>query len=122
MLKEQVWQQVVMAAMLAASSKAVWMRAIQQGAQEIERAADWSFEDGVLTFKRTAGGKLYRIDDQHTCEVSARPSKCCKHMAARRLIQLYVERLGVVEAEGRHPDDASGSLCNTEPSRQGVLG
>ena len=103
MLKEQIWQQVVTAAILAASSKAAWMRAIQQGAREIERAVHWSFEDGVLTFKRTAGGKLYCIDDQHTCEATARQGKCWKYMAALRLIQLYLEKLGVVEAEDQHP-------------------
>lgn len=93
MLKEQIWQQVVTTAILAASSKAAWMRAIQQGAREIERAADWSLVDGVLMLRRSAGGKLYCIDDQHTCGVAARRSKCCKHIAARRLAQRYVEKL-----------------------------
>jgi hypothetical protein len=93
-LKEQVWQQVVTAEILAASSQAAWMRAIQQGAREIERAADWSLVDGVLMLRRSTGGKLYRIDDQHACRAAARPVKCCKHVAARRLIQRYVEKLG----------------------------
>ncbi len=99
-LNNQIWKATVAAALAVVTGNAAWVRAIERGAKEIERAAYWSFADGVLTIKSTTSGKLYRIDDQHACEATANSHKACKHRAAHRLLTRYAERLGVATAEG----------------------
>ena len=89
-LDAQIWQQTIAAAKSAAAGSTAWQRAIERGVIEIEEAEFWSFADGVLTLISTTSGKRYVIGDGHSC--SAR-GVICKHRAARRLLQRYVERL-----------------------------
>lgn len=100
-LNSQIWKQTVAAAILAVSGQAAWVRAIERGAKEIERASYWSFADGVLKLKSTTSGTLYVIDEQHTCEAQANGHKACKHKAAHRLMVRYLERLKAFEAQSQ---------------------
>jgi hypothetical protein len=96
-LNFQIWHDVIAAAKASTANAPEWLRAVERGAAEIERARYWSFAAGVLTIRSTTSGELYRVDDPHTCEAS-RHGKPCKHRAARRLMQRYFERLASTPA------------------------
>jgi hypothetical protein len=98
-LNNKIWQQTVAAAIVAVAGKAAWVRAIERGAKEIERASYWSFDGVTLVIKSTTSGKLYKITAEHTCEAIANGHKACKHRAAHRLMQRYLEALKVSAVE-----------------------
>ena len=89
-LNTQIFNSVVAAAKAKAADSPAWLRAIDRAVTEILRSRYWAFADGVLTIQSTSSGKLYRVDDAHTCEAR---NGVCKHRAARRLLQRYAEML-----------------------------
>ena len=101
-LNTQIWNEVIAAAKASAANTPVWLRAVERGAAEIEKARYWSFAAGVLSIRSTTSGELYRVDDAHTCEAS-RLGRPCKHRAARRLMQQYHERLAQSPAPAPAP-------------------
>ena len=92
-LNTSIFTATVIAAKIAAANRPDVLRAIERAVVEIQRAAYWSFADGVLTIQSTTSKKLYRVDAAHTCEAK---SKCCKHSIARLLMIRYAERLATV--------------------------
>ena len=97
-LNTQIWQQTVSAAKQAASNSPAWGRAIDRADLEIRRSRYWRMDGGVLTIKSTTSGKMYRLDDAHTCEGCSHGHKACKWRAARRLVTRYTERLNAAPA------------------------
>jgi hypothetical protein len=89
-LNTQIWQDTINAAKAAASTSPAWLRAIERAVIEIEKAKYWAFDGQTLTIQSTTSKKLYRVDENHTCEARG---GICKHRGARRLIQRYTERL-----------------------------
>jgi hypothetical protein len=89
LLNSQIWKQTIATAIAAVAGNTDWIRAIESGAREIEKAAYWSYDaqTGVLKIKSTTSGKLYTITaEQHTCEATAKYGKRCKHQTALRLL------------------------------------
>jgi len=70
--------------------------AIDRAVVKIQKAAYWSFTDGVLSIQSTTSKNLYRVDAGHTCEAR---SKVCKHQIARLLMLRYAERLNATLPE-----------------------
>ncbi|MGH9838045.1 MAG: hypothetical protein ACREEM_04600 [Blastocatellia bacterium] len=101
-LNNQIWNEVIEAAKASTANTPEWLRAVERGAAEIERARYWSFVEGVLSIRSTTSGELHRVDDQHTCEAT-RHGKPCKHLAARRLMRRYHERLAQMPAPPASP-------------------
>lgn len=101
-LNTKLFTATIEAAKAKAANRPEVLRAIDRAVVEIERAAYWSFADGVLTIKSTTSGEMYKVDAAHTC---AAHSKVCKHHIARLLMIRYSERLAVApvvtEAEER---------------------
>ena len=94
-LNTAIFTATIAAAKTAAANRPEVIRAIDRAIVEIQKAAYWSFADGVLTIQSTTSRKLYRVDAAHTCEAK---SKCCKHHIARLLMIRYSERLATAPA------------------------
>lgn len=94
-LNTSIFTATVAAAKAAAANRLDVIRAIDRAVIEIQKAAYWSFADGVLTIKSTTSNKFYRVDAAHTCEAR---TKHCKHNMARILMVRYSERLAAAEA------------------------
>jgi len=93
LLNSKIWSDTISAAKAAASTSPAWLRAIERAVIEIEKAKYWSFDGQTLTIQSTTSKKLYRVDENHTCEAVANGHTACRHRAARRLMQRYTERL-----------------------------
>jgi hypothetical protein len=89
-LNTRIWTETINAAKAAASTSPAWLRAIDRAVIEIEKAKYWAFDGDTLTIISTTSGKMYHINDAHTCEAKG---GICKHRAARRLMMRYTERL-----------------------------
>lgn len=89
-LNTAIFTATIEAAKTAAANRPEVLRAIDRAVVEIERAAYWSFADGVLTIKSTTSGEMYKVDASHDCPAH---SKTCKHNIARLLMIRYNERL-----------------------------
>ncbi|NOT62204.1 MAG: hypothetical protein HOP19_18490 [Acidobacteria bacterium] len=94
-LNTAIWQAVINEAKAKCGAHPLWLSAIDRAVVEIEKSRYWSFVEGVLTIQSLTSAKLYKVDGAHTCEATAF-KKPCKHVAARRLMQLYFESLGNV--------------------------
>lgn len=121
-LNNKIWRQTVAAAIVAVTGKREWLRAIERAVIEIEHAKYWSFADGVLTLKSTSSGKLYRVDDAHTCEAIEQGHKACKHRAARQLMLRYSERLALSEISCEGHKLVETASLRTMPQRVTVKG
>jgi hypothetical protein len=119
-LNSQIWQATIETAKTKSANNAYILRAIDRAVTEIERAAYWSFSDGVLTIKSTTSGKLYKVGDEHKCEAHQKYA-VCKHQVARRLMQRYLEALQVaaVEAETKRAENVEHERI-TVSDAQGV--
>ena len=89
-LNPAIFTATIEAAKAKAASRPEVIRAIDRAVVEIERAAYWSFADGVLTIKSTTSGEMYKVDAAHDCPAH---SKVRKHHIARLLMIRYTERL-----------------------------
>lgn len=93
LINTNIFQAVVTTAKAKAAQHPAWLRAIDKAAAELLHPFTyWAFADGVLTMQSPTSGKLYRIDDAHTCEAAA-VGRPCKHRAARQLMVRYHEAL-----------------------------
>ena len=107
-LNTQIFRATVEAAKAKVANQPAWLRAIDRAVVEIEKAKYWSFADGVLTIISTTSGKRYVIGDGHTCEAVG---GICKHIAARRLMVRYFERLAAAEVPAVAEADEHAQLC-----------
>jgi len=89
LINRAIWNATIAEAKRKSAGNDYILRAIERAKAEVEKASYWSFNNGVLKIKSTTSGKLYIVDDVHTCE----SKKTCKHKVARRLVQRYSERL-----------------------------
>ncbi len=108
-LNTAIWQQVIAEAQAKASEQPRWLRAIERGAVEIERARYWSFDGVTLTLISTTSGRRYKVDREHICQARA---GICKHRAARRLIQRYVVKLAEAEGDTDEADSQSAAIAS----------
>ena len=101
LLNTLVFGQVVAVAKAAAAGNPALLRAIARAVVEINRAKYWAYDSqaDVLKLKSTSSGKLYIVDNTHTCEALANGHKFCKHTVARRLLKRYAEKLNAATVE-----------------------
>lgn len=97
-LNTAIFTATIEAAKAKAANRPEVLRAIDRAVIEIQKAAYWSFADGVLTIKSTTSGEMYKVDAAHDCPAH---SRVCKHHIARLLMVRYSERLATVEAAPR---------------------
>jgi hypothetical protein len=116
-LNSSIWNEVISTAKASTANAPAWLRAVERGAAEIERARYWSFAEGVLTIISTTSGKTYRIDAHHTCEAVANGHTACRHRAARRLMQRYTERLAQTSSPAPLPAPAPKPSDLPNPQR-----
>ena len=95
-LNTSIFTATIEAARTAAADRPDVLRAIDRAVVKIQKAAYWSFTDGVLSIQSTTSKNLYRVDAGHTCEAR---SKVCKHQIARLLMLRYAERLNATLPE-----------------------
>lgn len=98
LLNIQIWKSVIEAAKTKVANQSEWLRAIDRGVIEIEKARYWAFADGVLTIESTTSKHIYKVSETHSCQATENGHKACKHVAARRLMQRYHEKLSAVDA------------------------
>lgn len=95
-LNTSIFAATIAAAKTKAANRPEVLRAIDRAVVEIQKAAYWSFADGVLTIKSTTSGEMYKVDAAHTCPAR---SKVCKHHIARLLMIRYTERLAAAPTQ-----------------------
>ena len=115
LLNSAIFAATIDAAKASASASPAWLRAIDRAVIEIERSPYWSYADGTLTLISTTSNKTYKIDESHTCEAK---NGICKHRAARKLIQRYLERLAAVDAK---PKQEQTAKPQADPRETAVL-
>lgn len=100
-LNTKIFNATVETAKAKCAGNAAMLRAIDRAVYEINRSRYWAYDaqTNTLRIQSTSSKKLYVVNDQHTCEATAKGNRYCKHLVARRLMQRYTEALGVAAVE-----------------------
>src|SRR5262245_43114941 len=114
LLNTHIWSETIAAAKSAASNNPAWLRAIDRADNEIRRSRYWAFDGSTLIIQSTTSKKLYRVDENHTCEACTNGHKACKHRAARRLMIRYTERLAAAPKADRFAERDQAPLVKRE--------